>query len=166
MLKSPYTHVFMSTSVPVDTLELALQIAVKAHDGQKDKSGEPYIFHPIRVMQRCSTPKGKIVALLHDTVEDTDVTFEELEAAGFESETIDTLRLVTHEKGVPYDDYIDALVRDPVAVEVKLADLEDNSDIRRLKEIGAKDVERLKKYLRTHRRLVDHKLASVQPTVP
>jgi hypothetical protein len=152
----------MSASVPVDTLELALQIAVKAHAGQKDKSGEPYIFHPIRVMQRCSTPKAKIVALLHDTVEDTDVTFEELEAAGFDSGTLGALRLVTHEKDVPYDEYIDALMHDPVAVEVKLADLEDNSDIRRLKEIGAKDVERLKKYLRTHRRLTDHKLASVQ----
>ena len=152
----------MSVSDQVNLLELALQIAVKAHDGQKDKSGEPYIFHPIRVMQRCWTPKGKIVALLHDTVEDTDVTFEELEAAGFDAGTIDTLRLVTHEKGVPYDDYIDALVHDPVAVEVKIADLEDNSDIRRLKEIGTKDVERLKKYLRTHRRLTDHKLASVQ----
>ena len=159
-------HVSMSAPNQVNILELALQIAVKAHAGQKDKSGEPYIFHPIRVMQRCSTPKGKVVALLHDTVEDTDVTFEELEAAGFDSGTIDTLRLVTHETGVPYDDYIDALVHDPVAVEVKIADLEDNSDIRRLKEIGAKDVERLKKYLRTHRRLIDHKLASVQPTAP
>jgi hypothetical protein len=159
-------HVSMNASDQVNLLELALQIAVKAHDGQKDKSGEPYIFHPIRVMQRCSTPKGKIVALLHDTVEDTDVTFEDLEAAGFDSGTIDTLRLVTHETGVPYDDYIDALVHDPVAVEVKIADLEDNSDIRRLKEIGVKDVERLKKYLRTHRRLTDHKLASVQTTAP
>jgi (p)ppGpp synthase/HD superfamily hydrolase len=147
----------MSASVPVDTLELALQIAVKAHAGQKDKSGEPYILHPIRVMQRCSTPKAKIVALLHDTVEDTDVTFEDLEAAGFDSGTLGTLRLVTHEKGVPYDDYIDALMHDPAAVEVKLADLEDNSDIRRLKEIGAKDVERLKKYLRTHQRLTHHR---------
>jgi (p)ppGpp synthase/HD superfamily hydrolase len=156
----------MSASVPVDTLELALQIAVKAHAGQKDKSGEPYIFHPIRVMQRCSTPKAKIVALLHDTVEDTDVTFEDLEAASFDSGTLDTLRLVTHEKGVPYDDYIDALMHDPVAVEVKLADLEDNSDILRLKDIETKDVERLKKYLRTHRRLTDHKLASVQAAAP
>ena len=156
----------MSASNQTNLLELALQAAVRAHAGQKDKSGEPYIFHPIRVMQRCSTPKGKIVALLHDTVEDTDVTFEELEAAGFDAGTIDTLRLVTHEKGVPYDDYIDALGHDPVAVEVKIADLEDNSDIRRLKEIGVKDVERLKKYLRTHQRLIDHKLASVQTTAP
>lgn len=156
----------MSASVPVDTLELALQIAVKAHPGQKDKSGEPYIFHPIRVMQRCSTPKAKIVALLHDMVEDTDVTFEHLEAAGFDSKTLASLRLVTHKKDVPYDEYIDALMLDPVAVEVKLADLEDNSDIRRLKEIGAKDVERLKKYLRTHLRLTDHRLASAQPKAP
>lgn len=142
----------------MNPLELALQIAVKAHSGQKDKSGDPYIFHPIRVMQRCSCHKAKIVALLHDTVEDTDVTFEGLQAAGFTDDILGTLRLVTHEKEMAYDDYIEALMHDPVAVEVKIADLEDNSDIRRLKEIGPKDVERLQKYLRTHRRLSDHSL--------
>lgn len=151
----------MNSKEPSNHLELALQIAVKAHAGQKDKSGEPYIFHPIRVMGRCSSPKAKIVALLHDTVEDTSVTFEELKSAGFTDDVLESLRLVTHEKDVPYDDYIEGLIHDPVSVEVKIADLEDNSDIRRLKEIGVKDVERLKKYLRTHRRLVDHKLASV-----
>lgn len=140
----------------MNRLELALQIAVKAHAGQKDKSGEPYIFHPIRVMERCSNPKAKIVALLHDTVEDTDVTFDELKTAGFPEDILATLRLVTHEKGVSYDDYIEALMHDPIAVEVKIADLEDNSDIRRLKEIKDRDVERLQKYLRTHRRLTDH----------
>jgi len=140
----------------LDPLELALQIAVKAHAGQKDKSGEPYIFHPIRVMQRCASPRAKIVALLHDTVEDTDVTFADLAAAGFAKEVLDTLRLVTHENGIGYEEYIDALIHDPVAVEVKIADLDDNSDIRRLKEIGPKDVERLQKYLRTHMRLVRH----------
>ena len=141
----------------MNQLELALQIAVKAHAGQKDKSGEPYIFHPIRVMERCSNPKAKIVALLHDIVEDTEVTFDELKTAGFPEDILGTLRFVTHEKEVPYDDYIEALMHDPIAVEVKIADLEDNSDIRRLKEIKDRDVERLQKYLRTHRRLTDHR---------
>jgi hypothetical protein len=139
-----------------DHLELALQIAVRAHAGQKDKSGEPYIFHPLRVMHRCTTPRAKIVALLHDTVEDTDVTFEDLESEGFPKEVLDTLRVVTHETGVGYDDYINGLMHDPIAVEVKIADLDDNSDIRRLEVIGPKDIERLQKYLRTHRRLVAH----------
>jgi (p)ppGpp synthase/HD superfamily hydrolase len=137
----------------MNLLELALQIAVKAHAGQTDKSGEPYIFHPIRVMARCATEEARIVGLLHDTVEDTDVTFTDLKSAGFPDHLLASLRLVTHEDGMPYDDYIDAMMHDPIAVEVKLADLEDNSDIRRLKEISAKDVERLQKYLRTYRRL-------------
>ncbi len=108
-------------------------------------------------MARCTSEEAKIVALLHDTVEDTDVTFDDLLAAGFSEDLLATLRLVTHEDGVSYDDYIGGMMHDPIAVEVKIADLEDNSDIRRLKEITPKDVERLQKYLRTYRRLSDHK---------
>jgi (p)ppGpp synthase/HD superfamily hydrolase len=137
----------------MNLLELALQIAVKAHSGQEGKAGEPYIFHPIRVMGRCMTHEVKIVGLLHDTVEDTDVSFDDIKSAGFSDDILASLRLVTHDKGVSYDDYIDALMHDPVIVEVKMADLEDNSVIRRLKEIGPKDVERLQKYLRTYRHL-------------
>jgi len=107
-------------------------------------------------MARCTTDEGRIVGLLHDTVEDTDVTFPDLKSAGFPDHLLASLRLVTHEDGVPYDDYIAAMMHDPTAVEVKLADLEDNSDIRRLKEISPKDVERLQKYLRTYRRLKAH----------
>ncbi len=134
-------------------LERALQIAVQAHVGQEDKSGAPYIFHPIRVMMLCTHPNAKIVALLHDVVEDTPATFEDIAAAGFSPNILATLRLVTHAKDVPYEEYIDGLMADPVAVEVKIADLEDNSDIRRLREISDRDVERLRRYLRAHQRL-------------
>lgn len=147
----------------MNLLELALQISVKAHSGQTDKAGEAYIFHPIRVMGRCSTEEAKIVGLLHDTVEDTDVTFEDLKRSGFPEHILASLRLVTHEKEVPYDDYINAMMHDKVAVEVKLADLEDNSDIRRLKEIGTKDFERLQKYLRIYRRLKHHQSNHANP---
>jgi hypothetical protein len=135
-------------------LERALQIAVQAHAGQKDKTGAAYIFHPIRVMMRCTNPNARIVALLHDVVEDTATTFEDLEAAGFSPQVICTLRLVTHAEGVPYDEYIGSLMADPVAIDVKLSDLHDNLDIRRLNDIGDRDVARLRKYLAAHRRLI------------
>lgn len=135
-------------------LERALQIAVQAHAGQKDKTGAAYIFHLIRVMMRCNHPNAKIVALLHDVVEDTATTFEDLEAAGFSPQVLATLRLVTHAEEVPYNDYISSLMADPIAIEVKIADLEDNSDIRRLNDIGDRDVARLRKYLAAHRRLI------------
>jgi (p)ppGpp synthase/HD superfamily hydrolase len=134
-------------------LERALQIAVQSHAGQKDKSGAAYIFHPIRVMMRCTTPNAKIVALLHDVVEDTAVTFEQLEAEGFSAEVLATLRLVTHHPDVPYEEYIGHIMADRTAVEVKIADLEDNSDIRRLQEIDERTVARLTKYLSAYRRM-------------
>ena len=99
------------------TLERALQIAVHAHAGQKDKSGAAYIFHPIRVMMRCCSPEAKIVGLLHDVVEDTPVTFEELEAEGFSKEVLAALRLLTHASEVPYADYIEHVKTNSIATE-------------------------------------------------
>lgn len=135
------------------TLERALQIAVQAHAGQKDKSGAAYIFHPIRVMSRCTSPAAKIVGLLHDVVEDTPVTFDELAAEGFCAEVLDALRLLTHDDAVPYADYIEQVKTHPIATEAKLADLEDNMDIRRLQEVDEKAAGRFKKYLAAHRLL-------------
>lgn len=135
------------------TLERALQIAVQAHAGQKDKSGAAYIFHPIRVMMRCSSPEAKIVGLLHDVVEDTSVTFEELEAEGFSVDVLAALRLLTHASEVPYEDYIQQVKTHATATEAKLADLEDNMDIRRLQEVDEKAAKRFKKYLAAYREL-------------
>jgi (p)ppGpp synthase/HD superfamily hydrolase len=135
------------------TLERALQIAVQAHAGQKDKSGAAYIFHPIRVMMRCTTPEAMIVGLLHDVVEDTPVTFEELEAEGFPPDVMAALRLLTHASEVPYEDYIQQVKTHPIATEAKLADLEDNMDIRRLEEVNEKAAARFKKYLAAFRAL-------------
>ena len=134
-------------------LERALQIAVAAHAGQQDKNGAPYIFHPIRVMMRCTVPNARIVALLHDVVEDTGVTMEQLAAEGFSAEVLATLRLVTHDPAVSYDDYISLILTDRTAIEVKMADLEDNSDIRRLQSVDEKTMQRLNKYLLAYRRL-------------
>ena len=128
------------------TLERALQIAVQAHAGQKDKSGAAYIFHPLRVMMRCTAPEAKIVGLLHDVVEDTGVTFAQLEAEGFSPAVLAALRLVTHDDGSPYHEYVERMKPNPIAVEVKLADLEDNCDLRRLPEVDDRTVERLRRY--------------------
>ena len=130
----------------MSTLERALQIAVQAHAGQQDKNGAAYIFHPIRVMTRCASPDGKIVALLHDVVEDTPVTFEQLRAEGFSESVLAALALLTHAPEVPYEDYVRAIAENPLAAEAKIADLEDNSDIRRLREIDDRAVARLRKY--------------------
>ena len=135
------------------TLERALQLAVQAHAGQKDKSGAAYIFHPIRVMMRCTSPEAKIVGLLHDVVEDTSMTFEELEAEGFSVDVLAALRLLTHASEVPYEDYIQQVKTHPIATEAKLADLENNMDIRRLQEVDEKAAKRFKKYLAAYREL-------------
>jgi (p)ppGpp synthase/HD superfamily hydrolase len=140
-------------------LERALQIAVQAHAGQKDKSGAAYIFHPLRVMMRCTHPTAKVVALLHDVVEDTSIIFEQLAAEGFSAEVLAALRLCTHDDKDSYDDYITKILDNPVAIEVKLADLEDNSDIRRLKEIDDKTAERLRKYHAAYQRLTSARSA-------
>ncbi len=135
-------------------LERALQIAVQAHAGQKDRNGEAYIFHPLRVMARCTTPEARMLALLHDVVEDTKVTFEDLAKDGFTPAFLAKLRLLTHDDEVPYDDYITQIMTDRTVVEVKLADLEDNSDIRRLlNEPDARTLERVAKYVRAYQRL-------------
>lgn len=135
-------------------LERALQIAVEAHKGQKDKNGKSYIFHPIRVMTRCATADAKMAALLHDVVEDTDITFDDLKKEGFSDRLIELLKLLTHDPDVSYEEYVQKIASDATAIEVKLADLEDNSDIRRLQEIDEKTTARLKKYLTAYQFLV------------
>jgi len=132
--------------------DLALRIAIRAHEGQRDKSGREYVMHPIRVAERCKDPKAKIVALLHDTIEDTDVTAEYLRSQGFPEEIIEGVLSVTKQEGEEgeenYEDFVLRAAKNPLGKEVKLADLEDNMDIRRLKNITDDDVARLRKYLR------------------
>ncbi len=133
-----------------EQLETALKIAVEAHFGQRDKGGRPYIFHPLRVAGRC-TGKAKVAALLHDTVEDTSVTFEELAAQGIDEEVIAALRLLTHDKSVPYLDYVRKVKENPIAREVKMSDLQDNMDLTRLKIVTDEDLKRVKKYHEAYR---------------
>ena len=126
----------------------ALRIAIRAHKGQKDRSGKEYIMHPIRVSERCKTMQAKIVAILHDTIEDTEITPEILLSEGFPQTIVDAVLSVTKLDGEEYEDFVRRSEKNPIGKEVKLADLEDNMDIRRLNEITDKDVKRLKKYLK------------------
>ncbi len=129
------------------TLEKAILIAVNAHMGQKDKTGSPYILHPLRVMQSVDTTEAKIVAVLHDVVEDTDVTFDDLTEANIPKHLVITLRLLTHNENLSYEEYIEKLAENPLAVKVKLADMKDNMDLSRLRKVTDEDIERMKKYV-------------------
>lgn len=134
--------------MPSSQSELAKAIAHAAHEGQLDKAGKPYIEHLRTVAGSVEGHVAKAVAWLHDVVEDSSMTFEDLKAEGITPEIINHVRLLTHDKSVPYLDYIAAIKGDPVAREVKLADLRHNSDLSRLQTVTEKDRERLAKYQR------------------
>ena len=135
-------------------LETAIRIAVEAHAGQKDKNGQPYILHPLRVMARVMTEDQKIVAILHDVIEDTPWTPDQLKDRGFPPHILQALDCVTKRKGEAYEDFVTRSASNPIASRVKLADLEDNMDVRRLPQITPKDQERLAKYLTAYHRLI------------
>ena len=146
----------------MSTIERAIQIATEAHKGQFDKAGREYIGHPIRVMEMGKTEDEKIVGVLHDVIEDTGWTFERLEAEGFSQEIINALRCVTKtSENEIYDDFIDRVKKNPLAAAVKINDLTDNMDIRRLPYLSDKDVKRLKKYLKAYKRLTGEPVYSV-----
>ena len=105
----------------------AMKIAYSAHHGQVDKGGLPYIFHPYHLAEQMDDEISCCAALLHDVVEDTDVTLEEL-AQEFPKAVIDVLKLLTHKEDVPYFDYVRAIKANPIAVRIKLADIAHNSD--------------------------------------
>lgn len=105
----------------------AMKIAYKAHHGQVDYNGIPYIFHPIHLAEQMDEEIACCAALLHDVAEDTDVTLEEL-AKEFPSEIMEVLKLLTHEEEADYFDYVRAIKANPIAVKVKLADIAHNSD--------------------------------------
>ena len=136
------------------TLQKAIEIAVEAHKLQKDKTGEPYTMHLIRVMERGNNEIEKICGVLHDLVEDTDWTFESLSQEGFSEAVIDVLKCVTKtSENENYDHFIERVKQNKTAVNVKLNDLQDNMDIRRLPIITESDFIRLNKYLRVYRDL-------------
>ena len=146
----------------MSTLERAIEIATEAHKGQYDKAGNDYIGHPLRVMDMGKTEKEKIVGVLHDVVEDTEWTFAQLAAEGFAQEVIDALQCVTKlSENENYDDFIERVKKNPLATAVKINDLSDNMDIRRLPYLSDKDVKRLKKYLKAYKKLTGEPVYSI-----
>lgn len=132
----------------MSTLERAIIIATQAHAGQTDKAGAPYILHPLRVMLMLATDAERIVGVLHDVVEDTAVTFNDLRAEGFTDEILAALESVTKRDGEEYEAFVLRAGQNPIGRSVKLADLRDNSDISRIASPTEKDYGRLEKYRR------------------
>jgi (p)ppGpp synthase/HD superfamily hydrolase len=129
-------------------LEEAILIAVQAHAGAKDKGGAPYVLHPLRVMFRMKTEAERITAVLHDVVEDSDWTLEGLRERGFSREVVEAIDHLTHRPEESYEDYIERAAKDRMALKVKIADLEDNLDLTRIKKPTEENTARLRKYQR------------------
>ena len=132
-------------------LDKAALICVGKHQGQRDKVGCAYFQHPMRVAMRCATDDEKIVALLHDIIEDTDATPEYLIEEGFPDYIVDAILSVTKREGENYEDFVARAKRNPIGRMVKIHDLEDNLDVMRLDEVSAKMAERFTKYLKALR---------------
>lgn len=140
-----------------ELLSKAIVLATTKHHGQYDKGGNPYSLHPLKVMHYTKSDDLEVmmIAVLHDVVEDTDVTFADLIEMGFTDRVVTALRLLTKMPGQSLREYVDGIKTNKDAIVVKLADLRHNSDIRRLKGITEKDVARMKKYHEMYLELKD-----------
>jgi|SRR5438552_12131142 len=140
----------------VPTVATAVAFAAAKHVDQVDRAGQPYILHPLRVMVAMDSDEARRVAVLHDVVEDCGVTLDDLRALGYPDREVEALDALT-KRGDEHDDYakfIERVMKNPLAMKVKLADLEDNLDTRRLKSLGPRDLERLARYHTARRRLL------------
>ncbi|MDG0810619.1 HD domain-containing protein [Cohnella rhizosphaerae] len=133
----------------------AIILAADKHRGQVDKGGSPYILHPLRVMQKAKRDEERIVAVLHDVVEDTDVTLDELRVMGFDERIVTAIDHLTRRGGETYNDFILRVKQNELATRVKLLDIEDNSDLSRLQEVTEQDENRLRRYQKAVELLAD-----------
>ena len=124
----------------------ALKLCFAAHKDQTDKSGMPYVFHPFHLAEQMPDEDTTIVALLHDVIEDTPYTLDDLRVMGFNEQVLDALALMTHDKRIPYMDYVAKIKGNKIARTVKLADLKHNSDLSRLYNVDEKAMKRIDKY--------------------
>ena len=127
-------------------IDIALAISKKAHAGQVDKAGVDYIQHPLYVASQVKTEQEKAVALLHDVIEDSDITVEDLLVSGLSNEVVTAVQILTKKKGQSYQEYLEKVKTNDLARVVKLADLKHNSDLSRLKSVSDTDRDRVKKY--------------------
>lgn len=139
-------------------LARAIALAAVAHQDQTDKAGRPYILHCIKVMHYLRSDDDELmaIAVLHDVVEDTATTYEDLRAQGLSERIVAGVRAMTKQRGQTPEEYLDQVLANPDAVRVKMADLRHNSDIRRLKGVTEKDIRRIEKYNRMYERLKQH----------
>lgn len=124
----------------------AMRLAFEAHAGQLDKCGVPYVSHPLHLAEQMPDEDCTVAALLHDVVEDTDYTMEDLRRMGFPPRALEAVALLTHDAAEPYLDYVARVKQNPVARTVKLADLRHNSDLSRLDAVTEEDLARVEKY--------------------
>lgn len=135
-------------------LQKAIQIASKAHATQTDKAGQPYLLHLFAVMDKGRSMEEKIVGILHDLVEDTSWTLEQVQKEGFSETVLQALDAITQRERESYADYMKRVKQNKLALKVKINDLENNMDVRRLQEINERDRHRLNKYLKVYRELI------------
>ena len=140
-----------------EQFQIALELAVEKHKNQTDKAGNPYILHPLHVMENVNSKEGKIVAILHDIIEDTDITENYLLKIGLSKRIVDAVVALTRSEDIDYQEYIKNLGSNPLAKEVKLADLEHNMDLKRLPTLEEKDLERNRKYQIAYHYLINNK---------
>ena len=134
-------------------LERAILIAAQAHLGQRDKGGAPYILHPLRMMMRMESEDAMMAAVLHDVVEDSDWTLEQLRGEGFSEEVLQAVDCLTRRDDESYDEFVARAQANPIAHRVKIADLEDNMNVKRIGEMTPRDLARIKEYHRAWRAL-------------
>ncbi len=132
----------------MNNLEKAIKIAIEAHAGQVDKAGKTYVLHPLRLMVQMSSIEQQIVAVLHDVIEDSKYTFDDLEKEGFDEKIISALQALTKKNGEDYDNFIMRVMQNKLATIVKIADLKDNSNLNRIPNPTEKDLERVEKYIK------------------
>src|SRR5262245_66144055 len=138
----------------MSTLERAIEIAAHAHAGQRDKAGKPYILHPLRVMLAVEGEASRIAAVLHDVVEDTPVTADDLRREGFSDAIVDAVLALTRRDGETYEAFVERAGQNPIARPVKLADIADNMDLTRIAQPTDRDHERLRRYERARAALL------------
>ena len=137
----------------MDLIEKSLQIALSAYTGKKDKAGKTYLLHPLRMMAKMESEEEMATALLHDVIEDSDYTREQLLAEGIPNPVADAVQTLTKERGENYAQFIDRVLKNKLAVKVKKADIEDNINILRLNSIDQNDLKRVAKYHEAWKRL-------------
>lgn len=142
-----------SKSGTTHLVEHSLALALAAHKGQKDKAGQPYILHPLRIMSKMQTPEEMSAALLHDVLEDSDMTAEELLAESIPKCVVEAVSCLTKIRNESYDCFIERVLTNDLATKVKIADIEDNLNILRLNQVNDADLRRIAKYHRAWHKL-------------